>query len=141
MILLINSGFNKGLENMTAALVFKAISLSVALVTSSGRVEGESPIGGCDYAVRDVVKSPAEDIKTAIVDVQCGATTRDASWIVMTSGGSNFSYEKDRVASFIGTVSSVEWSGANIVVRLGNSYPIKVEKLPPGGGVFFIKEK
>lgn len=123
------------------ALIFKAASLSVALLASSSHLEGETPLGGCDYSARDVVISPVGNLKAAVVDVQCGATTRDASWVVIARSDSDFSYEKDRVASFNGAVSKIEWSDSSIVVTLGQADPVKVEKLPPGGSVFFMRER
>jgi len=123
---------------MTATLVFNSLLISMALAAPSNRIESESPMGGCDYVVRNVVQSAEVRIKAAIVDVQCGATTRNASWIVLAGKDSDFSYEKDRAASFNGAISEIEWSGSDIVVSLGLATPVKIEKLPRGGSIFFL---
>lgn len=64
-------------------------------------------------------------MKAAIVDVQCGATTRDASWVLLASASEKFHDEKDRTATFDGSIPQLLWEGQDLVVEHGDARPTK----------------
>lgn len=87
---------------------------------------------GCDNTVRGEQVSPAGTFKAAILDVQCGATTADASWVLLTDSKTAFKYKEDRLAVFEGHVDRVVWNEGDLVVFYGDSKPFHMEQSARG---------
>jgi hypothetical protein len=102
-----------------AAEAFSCVFLLVALGCS------REPLFECEHTVRGEKVSTDGKMKAAIVDVQCGATTRDASWVLLTSAGEKFHDEKDRIATFDGSIQQVLWEEQDLVVVHGDARPAK----------------
>lgn len=83
----------------------------------------QTDLVSCDQGLREEKKSLDSKFKAAVLDVQCGATTRDASWVLLADGDSEFSYEKDRIATFEGRVDRVAWEGGSLVIFYGDAVP------------------
>lgn len=100
--------------------------LSVLLAMLAG-CDGGS-LFECERTLRIERPSPDGRFKAAIEDVQCGATTRDASWILLAKAHDAFDDERDQVATFDGRVRDLQWQGADLVVLHGSAKPVRVAR-------------
>lgn len=81
-----------------------------------------SPLPDCDQNIRDQIVSPDGLMKAALLDMQCGATTADATWVLMTASSKKFDVKKDNIAVFEGRVD-IRWEKKDLVVVYGDSVP------------------
>lgn len=88
-----------------------------------------APLAGCEQTLRSEQISPDGRWKAAILDVQCGATTADANWILLTSKQSKFEGERDKVAVFEGRVENIAWQGERLIVSYGDARPFLMNPL------------
>lgn len=84
---------------------------------------GDASLFQCDTAIHDEAVSPSGKLKVGIADVQCGATTEDSSWVVLTEAGKKFDYKKDRIATFEGKLKSVTWKHDELIVTYADAKP------------------
>jgi len=78
----------------------------------------------CEHNLRGEKASTNGLLKAAILDVKCGASTADASWILLTTAKAKVAGERDRVAVFEGRVREVVWEGPNLLVVYGDAKAI-----------------
>ena len=83
----------------------------------------------CDRVMRNEAISADASMKAAIEDVQCGATTRDASWVLLTKASSRFSDKRDQIAVFEGHVNELKWENGALVVLHGDAVPFKTTEI------------
>lgn len=83
----------------------------------------DSPLVDCDRTVQAEVASPDAVHKAAMLEVACGATTRDAYWVLLTPADRGFSPERDRVAVFEGRPDALEWRDGVLHVDYGPAKP------------------
>ncbi len=98
---LINSGYNKELDIMTrmGARFYLVIIICSIVFSGCGR---DGLFSDCDRVIKPAVLSPDSKFKIAMLSVQCGATTADATWLLLTSSDQAFDYERDVFAVFQG---------------------------------------
>jgi hypothetical protein len=76
--------------------------------------------------------SPDATHKAALLEVACGATTRDAYWVLLTRTGRGFSDRRDRVAVFEGRPRRLEWRGGVLHVDYGLAKPFQTSSESDG---------
>ena len=86
-------------------------------------IVGCGPLPPCEKVESLSRTSPDGLLKAAIVDVKCGATTDDATRIVITGAVSKFDYDQDIVAIFDGHVKGISWESSTLVVDYGDARP------------------
>lgn len=88
-----------------------------------------APLAGCERTLHSEQISPDGNWKAAVLGVQCGATTADASWVLLTSEQNEFEGERDKVAVFEGRVENIAWQGNRLVVSYGDAKPFLMNRL------------
>lgn len=109
------------------------VSLLLACLSACGG----SPHFSCEKKLHDEVTSSDGRLKAAILDVQCGATTQDANWVVVSNASEDFDEERDKVAIFEGSVESVVWQGNQLHIIYGSSKPFLMNKEAKGAQVIY----
>jgi hypothetical protein len=74
----------------------------------------------CDRVIKATALSSDGKQKIAILSVQCGATTADATWLLLASSDQSFDYERDVFAVFQGDDVRAVWDGDSVVVTYGD---------------------
>lgn len=105
---------------MRITKIFKCLSGLFLLVLTSC---SGTPLFQCDTVLHDQSVSSSGRLKTGVVDAQCGATTEDASWVLLTEENKDFDYKKDRIATFEGQIKSVVWHQDELVITYGKAKP------------------
>lgn len=95
----------------------------------------------CDKNIRGQVISPDGAMKAAIIDVQCGATAADASWVVLAESKNEFDINSNRVAVFEGKIESVEWRGGDLYVFYGDARPFEMRENGKGLRILYEGRK
>jgi hypothetical protein len=85
----------------------------------------------CGFELRDQQVSPDGQRKAGVVEVNCGATTDYATWLVMTDAGRPFDYERDRLAAIDGLAMRMRWEGSRLIVSYRASRPISLKQPQP----------
>lgn len=101
------------MRKLTGIVVIALIS---AVVAGCG-------LNSCDHVVRTSASSPDGAYTAYIVDVGCGATTKDAVWLDLTRSGRQLDFKKDRFAVFEGDIRGVSWHGEKLIVDYGSVKP------------------
>lgn len=70
----------------------------------------------CGFDVKDAKTSPDGKLKAAILRINCGATTRYSSVVVLTEVETKLDFERDRVAQFRHMADEIHWDGDKLVV-------------------------
>ncbi len=78
----------------------------------------------CDKNINSEVMTDDGRVKSAIMGVQCGATSKDVSWVLMSAVGRPFDDKEDRIAVFEGKIDGIEWAGPDLLVRVGSGKPV-----------------
>lgn len=138
MILLINFGFNKELGAMKRVINF--VLLAGLLSVSSGLASCSLTGFECDQNVQAVLPSPNGNFVAKVLLVQCGATTADATWVLLASSGTNFDGDKDKVAVFEGGVIEASWRGETLNIDFKNSKIFKMEREKNGAVISYNGE-
>lgn len=83
----------------------------------------------CEDTVGSEFLSEDGTMKAAVANVQCGATTADATWILLAKSREKFSRDTDKIAVFEGAVKELQWRGQVLYVNYGTAKPfLKSEK-------------
>ncbi len=61
------------------------------------------------------------ELKAVAVDIQCGSTTDNGTWVLITGTVSDFNEQRDVAAVFIGQVESISWQDEQLVIYQGNA--------------------
>jgi hypothetical protein len=129
-----NSGYSKELDNMKVGSRRNGfVSLLLACLSACSY----SPQFSCEKKLHDEVASADGRLKAAILDVQCGATTQDASWVVVSYAREDFDEERDKVAIFEGAVNDLTWQGNQLHVLYGTAKPFLMNKEAKGAQVIY----
>lgn len=73
--------------------------------------------GQCGYQLIDQQLSPDRRQKAAVVEVNCGATTDFARWVVVTDAEKRFRYRHDMLAAVGGQELGIHWDGPILHVK------------------------
>jgi hypothetical protein len=98
------------------ALAVGAGVVAVAAFFLAPRIAFILGAGACDYTVKDQRVSPDGRRKAAVVEVDCGATTDYASWVVATDANAPFQYGRDRVSAVNGRALRIAWEGRKLII-------------------------
>lgn len=93
-------------------------------------------MSACSYDVRDEKVAPDGARKAALVDVNCGATTGYATWVVMAKTAEPFRYRRDLVAAISGRAARIEWDGSRLIVFHPATQRPNIERNHAAGVVF-----
>lgn len=93
---------------------------------------GGGPLPDCERRMDAVLLSPDATHKAVLLEVACGATTRDAYWVLLTRANREFSDRNDRVAVFEGRPKHIEWRGNVLHVDYGSAKPFLMNEGPDG---------
>jgi len=104
------------------------VILVAAVVYVTPMVMVVAGMGECGYEPKSQKISPDGRRKAALVEVNCGATTGYATWVVATGAKSAFKYKRDRIAAIEGQDADIEWDGSKLVVFYPRARPPIVEK-------------
>jgi hypothetical protein len=120
----------------------RRISLLFLIIVSSSPalLSGCGGMFSCDYALHNEMASPDGSLKAALLDVQCGATTADAVWVLLTDSRSKFRYQQDRVAVFEGVVDHLAWKDHELIVFYGQSKPFQMDQSSHGIRISYQKQ-
>lgn len=83
----------------------------------------------CDSAPLTQAESPDGRYVARARAMQCGATTGDAVWVLLSEKGASVDEARDRVAVFEGRTAALAWKGGALVVAT------------PGGRSFFAAKE
>ena len=131
MIQLINIGYSKE-SGITMKLNSKILSCTMALLVALTGCRN-SAIFDCDKELKSSVTSPDGKHTAGILAVQCGATTADATWILLADAGEEYDYDRDKVAIFEGSNIKLNWSDSLLQVAYYKARPFKMD--PSANGV------
>lgn len=134
-IRLINFGFNRAFDAMKRPN--KLLCVVGLLVASSG-LAGCSPVGlECEQTVQGVVPSPDGGFVAKVLLVQCGATTADATWVLLTPSDASVGSENDKVAVFEGGTVDASWRAEALNIDFKGSKAFRVERKKHGVSITY----
>lgn len=93
----------------------------------------------CDHEERSLVESGDGRFKASVVLVQCGATTSDATWVLLYPAKEKPDPDSDKVAVFEGTDLRVEWVDRQLKIAYGDVRLFKNESSLHGIQVQYMK--
>lgn len=131
MIQSINIGYNKG----SGIMMKLSKSVATAVITTSFILVSGCSGGGmfdCERQLRSSTISPDGKFKVGVLTVQCGATTADATWIILADGGNNYDYDRDQIAVFEGTDVKAEWQGGGVEVTYHDARSFRMDPISRG---------
>ena len=100
----------------------KAASLALAIVTFSlVSCSQADPIFDCDKEQTTSIDSKDGRFRATVLLVQCGATTADATWILLSPTSRNPDPEIDKAAVFDGTDIRVKWVDNLLDISFGDA--------------------
>lgn len=108
------------------------LALAVCLPLAMASTVGCQDIFECVHQPGKAVLSPDGKLKAALVEVACGATTANTTWVVLTDAAGKFDDERDEVAVFEGRVHQVSWEGCDLIVVYGDAKQIKASTSAKG---------
>lgn len=97
------------------------------------------PIFECEQEDQSVAESQNGKFTAAVVLVQCGATTSDATWVLLTPAGRKPNSDLDKVAVFEGKDVRISWSEGALTVSHGDLRSFKTESSLYGVKVHYKK--
>ena len=113
------------------ARAFSGFAIAIiAACAKSGMVQ-------CDHSLRGEQVSADGAFKAAVLDVACGATTADASWVLITAAKESFKDDRDKAAVFNGPIVKVLWDGNDLVVIYGDARPFKTPGSAKGVNIVY----
>ncbi len=127
----INIGYNRGLGIMmklSNGIVIVALSLSFLALNGCG----DSAIFDCDKELKSRITSPDGEYAAGILTVQCGATTADATWVLLGKAGDEYDYDRDKVAVFEGSNVELNWHESLLQVIYYEARPFKMNPSAKG---------
>lgn len=95
----------------------------------------------CEHSIGREVPSQNGQFRAAVDTVQCGATTKDASWVLLTERKSGFKPDLDKAAVFEGAIDQLQWSGTKLTVFYADSKPFLMKKSISGVTLEYVPEK
>ncbi len=93
----------------------------LVVIAAISAVVGGCELNPCDHVIRTSATSPDGAYTAYVVDVGCGATTKDVVWLDLTSSGAQIDFEKDRFAVFEGDIQGLKWHGDQLIVDYGSA--------------------
>lgn len=93
----------------------------------------------CEHIVRSEVMSPDGRFKAAILNVDCGATTQEATWIILSRAEDSYDFRKDRTSVFEGVVRDISWRAGTLAIDYGDAKIF--ERKSEAMGVAIVYEK
>lgn len=117
------------------ALACVAIAIAVLLLAACG----PSPMFDCEKEFRSRVTSSPTQQTAAVLSVRCGASTPDASWVLLANPGEEFDLEHDLVAVFEGVDVNIAWDESVLDVTFGAAKPYRTEISAKGTEIRYRK--
>lgn len=131
MIQWINIGYSRELGiTMRLNSRIAAVAMTLSLIALTGC--RNSAIFDCDKELKSSVMSPDGKHTAGILAVQCGATTADATWILLTDAGEEYDYDRDKVAIFEGSNIKLNWSDSLLQITYYKARPFKMDPSAKG---------
>lgn len=136
----INIGYSKelGITMKTSR------KLSVALMMLSFLALGgcgNSALFSCENDLKSTVPSPDGKYAAGVLSVQCGATTADATWVLLKDSKDGFDYERDKVAVFEGSAVALSWKDESLQVVYHEAKPYKMDPSAKGVSIKYQNKK
>jgi hypothetical protein len=98
----------------------RALLLALA-TTLLGACDSGAGIFDCDKERVEVAKSDDGKHIATVLLVQCGASTRDATWVLVSQSGRETDDDDDRAAVFEGKDVSVKWVDGVLEISYGDA--------------------
>lgn len=98
---------------------------------------GQVPMFDCDNNLRSSVRSLDGKHVAGVLSVQCGATTADASWVLLADAGEKFDFERHKIAVFEGSDVNVMWVDSKLQVDYKDSEPFRMDPSAKGIAVTY----
>jgi hypothetical protein len=113
----------------------------LVVVTTAFNVSScdQAGIFDCDNQLRSSVPSADGKYLASVLSVQCGATTADASWVLLTDAEKKIDFESDKVAVFEGDDISVNWTGNDLQVSYKEARPFRMDPVAKGIAITYRK--
>lgn len=110
----------------------------VGLLVASSGLAACSPVGfECEQTVQGVVPSPDGDFVAKVLLVQCGATTADATWVLLSRSGASVDSDNDKVAAFEGGAVDASWRAATLNIDFKGSKAFRMEREKHGVSITY----
>jgi hypothetical protein len=93
----------------------------------------------CDQEKTKIAKSSDEKFNATVLLVQCGATTRDTTWILVSPSGRTANPERDRAAVLEGKDIDVKWTGDALEISYGDATLFQNEPSLHGVAIKYTK--
>lgn len=118
-------------------------SLRLIIVVASLVLIGceDSSVFECEKTIKSEIVSTDGKLRAVVANVQCGATTEDANWILLREDKKQLDYKRDLVATFEGDVERVEWRDNTLVITYGSARPFTMEHHAKGIDIFYSKTR
>src|SRR5450631_212851 len=113
--------------------VVPAVSMLISAACSNG-IE-------CAHNLRDAQNSPDGKLKAVIVDVRCGATTANSSWVLIADANAKFRDAADKVAVFDGSAERVAWRATALLVVYGHAKPSQTPESAKGVQIVYLESE
>jgi hypothetical protein len=114
-------------------------TLLVLFLTCLSACEYGGPIFDCDQEQKKAVKSDDGKFSASVLLVQCGATTRDATWILVSPHDRSVDSERDRAAVFEGSDVDIRWVGGVLEISYGDAKLFRNESTLHGAAIKYVK--
>lgn len=126
-IQLIRPGTGKGQGMQIHRHGFCFSSGLVILGTLLGACSNAEPFFECAQEEQTSAESPDGRFKASVVLVQCGATTSDATWVLLSPTGRKPDPDRDTVAVFEGKAVRATWVAGALDIAHGDLRSFKSE--------------
>jgi hypothetical protein len=85
----------------------------------------------CGYELKSQEVSPDGRSKAGVVEVNCGATTGWATWVVLADSRRPFRYRQDMLAAVKGQELGIRWDGPVLHVSYPASERLNIKRPKP----------
>lgn len=99
---------------------------------------GGGDLFDCDEQVLSRSVSPDGLHVASAVSVQCGATTKDATWVLLSRSGRVPSRERDNVATFEGGEVDLDWDEESLQVFHRGARLHRMDKTADGVAIEYV---
>lgn len=97
----------------------------------------QAPMFDCDKNLKSSVRSLDGKHVAGVLSVQCGATTADASWILLADVSEKFDFERHKIAVFEGNDVNVVWVDGKLQVGYKDSDPFRMDPSAKGVAITY----
>jgi len=104
-----------------------------------GACDSGREIFDCDKERIGAAESGDGKFTATVLQVQCGATTRDATWVLVSPHGGSIDEDNDIAAVFEGKDIRVEWIDGVLEITYGDATIFKEERSLHGIAIRYVR--